>query len=359
MKKQQGVALIAVMMVVAFVVLIAASMSGRLQLELQRQINLQQRQQSLWLALGAEQFIQRLLKKSAAGKETVNLSQEWATQGAVFPAEQAVISGSVTDLQACFNLNALQSAQSNNGGQNNNPGTDGQADGQQKDSQNGGQQKNDGKSGNDGRLGTAAQQSFLRLLEQSAVDLSMPPDYLVARITDWLDADSTLQSAGGAEENDYAALEHPYYTANSLMVSKSELRTILDVTPADYALVAPLVCVIPGVSRLQLNVNTLKEEHAALLAGLIPGLSPDDAKSLIGSRPDKGYDSVDDFISSNSQWITQALSDDVKGLLSVKSEYFQAEIGVDTADSHFSLVTLFKLEGDQVKVVARRFGGPG
>ena len=57
--KQQGVALIAVMMVVAFVVLIAVSMSGRLQLELQRQINLQQRQQSLWLALGAEQFIQR------------------------------------------------------------------------------------------------------------------------------------------------------------------------------------------------------------------------------------------------------------------------------------------------------------
>ncbi len=359
-KNQRGVALIAVMMVVAFVVLIAVSMSGRLQLELQRQINLQQRQQSVWLALGAEQFIQRLLKKSAAGKDTVNLSQEWATQGAVFPVEQATISGELSDLQACFNLNALLPANPNDpaGGT---PGPDSNnGRGPEAADPKAGQASNtDGNNNRSPNQPSPAQQAFLRLLEQNALELSMPPDYLVARVTDWLDADSTLQSAGGAEENDYAALELPYYSANSLMVSKSELRVILDMTPADYALVAPLVCVIPGVSSLQINVNTMTEAQAPVLAALIPGLSPEDAKSLIAGRPDKGYDSVEDFFSSNSAVLTQAPGNEVKALFSVKSQYFQAVISVDTADSHFSLTSLLQLGDDQVQVVARRFGGPG
>lgn len=358
---QSGVALIAVMMVVAFVVLIAVSMSGRLQLELQRQINLQQRQQAIWLALGAEQFIQRLLKKSAAGKETTNLSQEWATQGAVFPVEQATISGTVTDLQACFNLNALVPTDNNN--QNNNPDNSGENSPQNNDGPGTAERNNDAKTAgaNQGKAGqqTPAQQAFLRLLEQHATDLSMPPDYLVARVADWLDPDSTLQSAGGAEENDYAALEMPYYSANSLMVSKSELRVILDMTPADYALVAPLVCVIPQVSTLQINVNTMTELQAPVLAALIPGLTEDDAKTLINGRPEKGYDSVDDFFSSNSALFTQTPTAAVKALFAVKSAYFQAEISIDTADSNFSMTSLLKLDDNQVQVVARRFGGPG
>lgn len=362
--RQQGVALIAVMMVVAFVVLIAVSMSGRLQLELQRQINLQQRQQAIWLALGAEQFIQRLLKKSAAGKETTNLSQEWATQGAVFPVEQATISGTVTDLQACFNLNSLLPAGNsnnpgtnpgNNSGDSNNPNNNPGRDGNTPSNDNSGDSANRAKPGQQ----TPAQQAFLRLLEQNAVDLSLPPDYLVARVTDWLDPDSTLQSAGGAEENDYAALEMPYYSANSLMVSKSELRVILDMTPADYALVAPLVCVIPQVSTLQLNVNTMTEQQAPVLAALIPGLSEEDAKSVISGRPEKGYDSVDDFFSSNSSVFSQTPTAEVKALFAVKSAYFQAEISIDTADSNFSMTSLLKLDDEQVQVVARRFGGPG
>ncbi len=363
LRKQQGVALIAVMMVVAFVVLIAVSMSGRLQLELQRQINLQQRQQAIWLALGAEQFIQRLLKKSASGKETTNLSQEWATQGAVFPVEQATISGTVTDLQACFNLNSLLPAgnnnpgtnQGNNSGDSSNPNNNTGRDGNTPNNDNVAESANRAKPGQQ----TPAQQAFLRLLEQNAVDLSLPPDYLVARVTDWLDPDSTLQSAGGAEENDYAALEMPYYSANSLMVSKSELRVILDMTPADYALVAPLVCVIPQVSTLQLNVNTMTEQQAPVLAALIPGLTEDDAKSVINGRPEKGYDSVDDFFSSNSSVFSQTPTAEVKALFAVKSAYFQAEISIDTADSNFSMTSLLKLDDEQVQVLARRFGGPG
>lgn len=381
-RRQQGVALITVMMVLAMVVVIAVSMSGRLQLELQRQINTQQRQQALWLALGAEQFIQRTLKQSVAEKETTNLSQAWATKGAVFPVGNATFSGAITDLQACFNLNTLVasnnqddngSGQPNNGadaaggnGQGNNP-AGGQVDtgdaavngavNRQPDTSN---PNADLRNGNnrDPRQQTPQRQAFIRLLEQNAQDLSIPPDYLLARIVDWLDADNSLQSAGGAEENDYAALTRPYYTANSLMVSKSELRTILDLTPADYQLIAPLVCVIPQFSKMQVNVNTLQEEQAPVLAALIPNLSVEDAKSLIAGRPEQGYNSVDEFFNQNTQLLSGGSSEQIKAMFTVKSAYFQAAIDIDTADSSFTLTTLFKLNGNQVDVVARRIGGP-
>jgi general secretion pathway protein K len=381
-QSQHGVALITVMMVLAMVVVIAVSMSSRLQLELQRQINTQQRQQALWLALGAEQFVQRTLKQSVADKENTNLSQAWATKGAVFPIGNATFSGAITDMQACFNLNTLV-ASNNQDDSGSGPGNDvnqpvvdnpsgnnpadapadsgntpgGEASNPQPDGNNPNAAVRDGNN-RDPRQQHPQRQAFIRLLEQNAQDLSIPPDYLLARLVDWLDADNSLQSAGGAEENDYAALTRPYYTANSLMVSKSELRTILDVTPADYQLIAPLVCVIPQLSKMQVNVNTLQEEQAAVLAALIPNLSVEDAKSVIASRPEQGYNSVDDFFNQNTQLLSSGASEQIKAMFTVKSAYFQAEINIDTADSSFTLTTLFKLNGNQVDVVARRIGGP-
>ena len=361
-RQQRGVALIAVLMVVALVVVIAVSMSGRLQLQLQRQLNVQERQQALWLALGAEEFSRNLLKRTAVGKDTVNLSQEWAAQGATFPVEQGSISGKITDLQSCFNLNALQKAQEPlQPGGNQDPNRDQEQGENQQQGQQAGNESKD-KTPQPNAKGvvpqTPAQQSFQRLLEQSATELSMPAEYLVARLTDWLDADTTLQSAGGAEENDYAALEFPYYTANSLMVSKSELRVLLDMTAADYALVAPLVCVIPQQSVLQLNVNTINEQQAALLSGLIPGLSEDDARALIAGRPEKGYENIDQFFAS-SELSGLQLSNEIKTLFSVTSSYFQAELTVQLADSSFKLTSVLKVNDNQVQVVARRFGGQG
>ena len=355
-RQQQGVALIAVLMVVSLVVVIAVAMSGRLQLQLQRQLNLQERQQALWLALGAEEFTRSLLKRTAVGKDSVNLSQEWAAQGATFPVEQGSISGKITDLQSCFNLNALQKAQESlqpGGG-------DAKSDQDQAEQPEGGEKKDETPAPvakGEAPL-TPAQLAFQRLLEQSASELSMPAEYLVARLTDWLDADTALQSAGGAEENDYAALEFPYYTANSLMVSKSELRVLLDMTAADYALVAPLVCVIPQHFGLQLNVNTMTEQQAPVLSGLIQGLSEDDALALIAGRPEKGFESLEQFFAS-SQLSGLQLSDETKKLFSVTSSYFQAELTVQLADSSFKLTSVLKVNDNQVQVVARRFGGQG
>ena len=107
-RSQRGAALITVLMIVAIVVVIAVNMTGRLQLQLQRQQNLQQQQQAFWYAMGAEHFARVLLSRSLSGQETVNLEQDWAQSGASFVVTDGNIAGEITDLQACFNLNALQ-----------------------------------------------------------------------------------------------------------------------------------------------------------------------------------------------------------------------------------------------------------
>jgi len=364
MKRQRGVALIAVMMALAFAVVMVVSMTSRLQLQLQRNMNLQMRQQALWLALGAEEFTRRMLKKAVIGKETVNLGQEWAQTGVVFPVEQATISGEIKDLNSCFNLNSLQKkqpkAEADGGTESETEKSD--ADQERAAADREKTDKADAEKAANNKTDesnlTPAQKAMQSLLENNASELSMPAEYLVVRLTDWLDADSTLQNAGGAEENDYAALEFPFYSPNSLMVSRSELRNILDMTVADYTMVAPLVCALPEDNLLKVNVNTLKKEQAPLLSAIIPSLTLENAEALIESRPEKGFGDINEFKQSK-QMAGIALPEDVVSLLDVKSSYFQADLTVDTADSSFKLVTVFKVDNKQVQVISRRFGGPG
>ncbi|WP_337880022.1 type II secretion system minor pseudopilin GspK [Rheinheimera sp.] len=324
MRQQRGVALVVVMLILALVVVIAVEMSGRLQLQLQRQFNRQHQQQAYWYAIAAEQAAIQLIKRTVVSEETTNLSQDWAKLGATFPVDDGSITGKLIDLQSCFNLNSLQRPA-------------------------GETQVGTGKS--------TTQQAFERLLDLKATDLSMPSEYLVARVSDWLDADSLLQTAGGAEQDDYAGLQLPYYTANSLMGSVSELRVMLDMTPSDYEQVRPFVCVIPKLRDSKLNINTLSSEQAVLLSAFIPELDEGAAQDLIGSRPEQGFTTLDEVWQSQ-QLQGKNIPDEVKALFVLKTNYFVLESTVTYQDSLFNLASVLHIDEQQkVKVIARRFGG--
>lgn len=326
-KKQHGVALLTVLLIVAIVAVIAVGMSGRLQLQLQRQQNLQQQQQAFWYAMGAEAFARVLLRRALQGEDIVHLGQDWAQQGASFVVDDGQIAGEIQDMQSCFNLNALQ---------------------QRPDRTQSGQTQQ-----------TLAQRSFQRLVEQVAPELSMPAEYLTARISDWLDEDSILNTAGGAEQDDYASLQFPYYTANSLMVSETELRLILDITPADYQLLLPYICVVPQSSSLKINVNTLTEETAVLLSALLPELSLSQAQEVILSRPEAGFSDISSFLQS-AALAGIAVPEDVKAVLTVTSEHFKLLATTAYLESGFRLTVVFKREeNNAIRVLARRFGGQG
>ena len=326
--KQKGVALMIVLMIVALVAVLATEMGTRLQLQVQRTMNLKDNNQAYWYAMGAEAFarksIQSLMKES---EEVISIDQPWA-QEFTYPLENGGLTANLEDLQACFNLNAIVS---------------GSASG------------NTNSSGSSNT--TEAMEAFHTMLLSLSVDGldNFTADTLRDSLADWVDEDDSMRPYG-AEDSEYESREFPYLAANGPLASKSELRIINGASPEWLDEVLPLVCVIPDYNELKINVNTLEEEDAPLLAGLT-GLDMQQAASLISSRPQNGWDDTNAFLSEPS---IQALNltSTRQAWFSVKTEYFMLHTKTQYNKATFKLSTVFHASADSgVRVVNREFGG--
>ena len=72
---------------------------------------------------------------------------------------------------------------------------------------------------------------------------------------------------------------------------------------AAYGKVSKVLCALPDTAS-KVDVNTLTEEQAPLLAALFIGsLSEDEAARLIASRPEEGWESMEAFRKSLRQII--------------------------------------------------------
>jgi general secretion pathway protein K len=317
--KQQGVALMIVLMIVALVAVLATEMGTRLQLQVQRTMNLKDNNQAYWYAMGAEAFarksIQSLIEESP---NVISIDQPWAQEFS-YPLENGGLTANLDDLQACFNLNAITSGSA--GGTGNNSGT--------------------GSSGASNT--TEAMDAFHTMLLSLSVDGldNYTADTLRDSLADWVDEDDRMRPYG-AEDSEYESREFPYLAANGPLASKSALL--------------PLVCVIPDYNELKINVNTLEEEDAPLLAGLT-GLDIQQAASLISSRPQNGWDDTNAFLSEPS---IQALNltSTRQDWFSVKTEYFMLHTKTQYNKATFKLSTVFHVNADTgVSIVNREFGG--
>ncbi|CAA0287683.1 Type II secretion system protein K [Alteromonas infernus] len=325
--KQQGVALMIVLMIVALVAVLATEMGTRLQLQVQRTMNLKDNNQAYWYAMGAEAFarksIQSLVEQSP---EVISIDQPWAQEFS-YPLENGGLTANLEDLQACFNLNAITSGSASNNANSASSNT------------------------------TEAMEAFHTMLLSLSVDGldNYTADTLRDSLADWVDDDDNMRPYG-AEDSEYESREFPYLAANGPLASKSELRIINGVSPEWLNALLPLVCVIPDYSELKINVNTLEEEDAPLLAGLT-GLDIQQAASLLSSRPQNGWDDTNAFLSEPS---IQALNltSSRQDWFSVKTEYFMLHTKTQYNKATFKLSTVFHASADSgVNVVNREFGG--
>lgn len=122
-QSSRGAALVIVLFIVALAAILAVEMSANLMVQVQRSTNLQSQQQAKWYAYGAEELaIKGLIQSKKDDPEKTTLAQPWAKQGDVkYPVENGTLSGQLTDLQACLNLNALGVEPDPNSGNKTNP----------------------------------------------------------------------------------------------------------------------------------------------------------------------------------------------------------------------------------------------
>jgi len=330
--KQNGVALITVMLIVALCAVIASQMTARLQMQMQRSANIAFNQQAYWYAMGAESFTKRVLITAFKGDEDVtHLGQIWAQGETTYPVDFGDISGEITDLQSCLNLNALRAPLDS------------------KNSGNGNSNKNAKKV--PARLAFEALLINLELDDVSQFEAESMGDAL----TDWLDENSGISSAGGAEDNDYASREFPYLAANHYLASVNELRVIEHFTPAIIDAIKPYVCVIPASDEHKININTLNSEHAQLLQALLDS-TLDEAQEIISAREEDGFASIEDFYNL-PEVVKLKNFNDKKDQFVVDSEYFKLKASASFNDSFFAMKSVMKVTNNKyIDVISRTVG---
>lgn len=349
-RKQQGVALIIVLLIVAIVSVLATEMGSRLQLQIKRASNIKENNQAYWYAMGAEQYAQKSIKLLMdEDGDVIHLEQPW-NQEFVYPIEGGGIQAQLYDMQSCFNLNGLKISDPSSNNLNtylpvldvNNSATD----------------VNNAKivSTNDdtqilGRI--AAFELLLQNLEPRIPSYNI--DILRDSLIDWLDKDNSPQQLG-AEDNEYESREFPYVAANNYMVHKSELRLVNGVEISWLRELLKLVCVLPNDSLFLINVNTVSEKNAAIIAA-VTGLSVSAAKSVLSNRGTEGFKTVADFLSTKEiQGLS--LSDEQKTWFDVKTSYFILHTKTQYNNATFAMQTLFKVDSSKkVSVIRRDFSG--
>lgn len=322
MHKQNGMALLVVLLLLAVMVTMASSMTSRYRMEWLRTYNQQIQMQHYWYLVGTESLISKVLKQDFNDNPNKNsLAQYWAVEGQVFPVENANVQGVVRDAQACFNLNALRDT------------------------------------GEESSSSEAMYRAdvFSHLLMNLNVD-EYQAQQITSAIQDWLDSNTSARPLG-AEDSEYESLTPPYLPANSLMADVSELRAIKGVSAIIYRRLLPYICVIPE-RTLQVDINTLRITQAPLLSALfLNTVNTTDAQTLLSNRPQEGWDSVDKFLQENAIPNTPMNSQTGKSL-AVKSSYFLATLQAESEGNTTRLISLFQRQSNnQFIVIRRHFGG--
>lgn len=325
--RQKGVALITVMLIVALIAILATQMTSRLQLQMQRTANIASNQQAYWYAVGAEAFAKRLLAESfKKDKNVTHLNQMWAQGENTFPVDFGEITGEITDLQSCFNLNALRVDNNNiNKGQT-----------------------------TDKSLARKAFEELLININIEGVD-NFQAESMTDALMDWLDTDDNITGSGGAEDSDYASREFPYLAANNYLASMQELRIIEHFTVNVINKLKDYTCVLPNTNMNKININTIAQDQPELLTAML-GITKDQATQALSSRGDKGFQTLADFFMLK-ELNKVKISQEQKDQFTVKSEYFNLRTIASFNNSYFAMNSIMKVnDNNKINVISRIIG---
>lgn len=255
-KKQQGIALIMVLLVVALVTIITTGITSKQQLSTRRTTNLLNNEQAYMYLLGAEDWARAILVQDAKDNKTDSLGDDWAVDLPAIPVEGGVIKGSIEDLQSRFNINSIIDNANKPVAEN-----------------------------------VLQLQRLVEAINQQQNTISIPTD-LDQAVLDWLDNNEDATTPNGAEDGAYLNKPIPYVAANQLMASSSELVKINRFNYSMYSEMAPYIVALPERSTL-LNINTA---DAMQISSLSKQISFSQAKNIVKTRSKKGYKTVDEFL---------------------------------------------------------------
>ena len=315
MQRSRGVALITVLLVVAFATIAAVALSSRLQLDIRRTENLLRSDQAWLHALGVDNWAQGVLlddlETPGPNGQIDHLLEGWYAPLVSVPIEGGMVNARLYDQQGLFNLNNLLDKK--------------------------------------GKPSAVDKDRFQRLLVMFELERE-----LANAVIDWLDSDTNETPPRGAEDSVYQGRPQPYRSANRRMAHVSELLLVEGFTSEAYESLAPFITALP--EYVAINVNTAPIQVLMILA---PGITEENAEALVERRELVPYNNTEEFLDDS------ALAGPAQGVLTqtggldVKSNYFMVKGGVQVGRAQVGISSLLKrtLPSKPVEVIHRMRGG--
>jgi general secretion pathway protein K len=236
--------LITAVLITALAASVAAGLAWDSALDLRRTTVMLYRDQAVQVAMGAESWLQSILRQDLEDSDTDHLGEIWASELPGLPIEGGEVFGIVEDLQGRFNVNNLI--------------------------------------GQDGEIDEPSLEQFRRLLLALALD----PRF-AGIAADWVDANQEAEFPDGAEDPIYTGLIPPYRAANQMLSSASELAALEGIDKLSLDVLLPHIVALPG--RTAINVNTAT---GAVLQSLSEDMSPADVERLLAERGEAGFTDI-------------------------------------------------------------------
>ena len=285
-RRQRGVALITIMLVVAIATVIAAELVSRVHFHIQRASQKHAQAQAYQFALGGEELVRQILHLDNEKTDYDHLNESWSKLKPKYEFDQGILIIQVQDLHSRLNINNLINSK--------------------------------------GKADEVVLEQFRSLFNQLSIDIA-----LLNTLIDWLDPDTT-PIALNSEDNGYLVLDRPYRTANARLVHLSELTLLQGWDHATVEKLAPFITALPGPTKI--NVNTAP---ARVLATLAKNFSVLAAEKMAASRGPEGSDNMNAFLAHES--LAGLKINTSQG--TINSEYFAIYIESRFADRTIKLQT--------------------
>lgn len=299
-RQQRGIALLTALLVVAIASILAVGIISRAHVEFRRSETLLFGAQAMQYTLGAEQWVQEILRRDREEFPVDHAGQPWASRLPPLPVDGGTVQGRLADLNGRFNLANLVTA--------------------------------------DGEHDAAAIGQLQRLIEILGLD-----DRLAAEaIVDWVDPDVETTLPDGAEDPYYLGLDTPYRAPNRHLAATDELRLVRGMDAEAFAVLAPHVAALPG--RTALNVNTAT---VPVLMSLGSEISAAAAEAAFAATREDGFGSLDAFRS-----MLDGIPDpDID--LGLASSHFQLTTRVEIGTVRLTMYSLIERGERGTRVIAR------
>lgn len=331
--QQQGVALLAAIILMLAITLIMTNIFYRHQIDVSQATASLHTDQALLIALSGEGWARELLEEDSRNPQTNqsdHYGEIWAQAMPLLPVEGGTLTGCISDLQSRINLNSFSSYTA---------------------------EKLQTELNQYDNMGLAkAWIILLNLLEIPATPAR------AATIIDWLDTDATLINSSGAEQPDYEAFQPPRVVANDRMSDASELADVMGYRVQEVQLLLPWIATLPLPPRasMPININTASEELLFALGG---NYSAQFVEVIAQGRPfsnlNQLHSQLDTYLgfvnpSSTSAKGTKAGQIWNADLLTVSSEFFQLYLEVSIGEARIEMTSiLHRRPGTQPAVIAR------